>query len=146
MVNTKIRLIIFFAAIDGDALYSQQKQDRELTVAQIKNSLLPNWNLKKVWKITRPFRYDRGQIPYHYTVQVTNRLKELDLIECLKNYGQRFVTLYRRQWSKPSPRKINEKRQNDCLRRTYKQLRKEDKLKAKEKRKEIPIWMQSSKE
>ena len=42
MVNTEIRLIIFFAAKDGEALYSQQKQDRELTVAQIMNSLLPN--------------------------------------------------------------------------------------------------------
>ena len=45
MVNTKIRLIIFFAAEDGEALYSQQKQDRELTVAQIMNSLLPNSDL-----------------------------------------------------------------------------------------------------
>ena len=42
MVNTEIRLIIFFAAKDGEALYSQQKQDQELTVAQIMNSLLPN--------------------------------------------------------------------------------------------------------
>ena len=42
MVNTEIKLIIFFAAKDGEALYSQQKQDRELTVVQIVNSLLPN--------------------------------------------------------------------------------------------------------
>ena len=49
MVNTEIRLIIFFAAEDGDALYSQQKQDQELTVAQIMNSLFPNldWNWRK---------------------------------------------------------------------------------------------------
>ena len=45
MVNTEIRLIIFFAAKDGGALYSQQKQDWELTVAQIMNSLLPNSEL-----------------------------------------------------------------------------------------------------
>ena len=45
MVNTEIRLIIFFAAKDGETLYSQQKQDRELTVAQIMNSLLPNSDL-----------------------------------------------------------------------------------------------------
>ena len=45
MVNTEIRLIIFFAAKDGDALYSQQKQDQEVTVAQIINSLLPNSDL-----------------------------------------------------------------------------------------------------
>ena len=53
--------------------------------------------LKKVGKTTRPFRYDLNQIPYDYTVEVTNRFKGLDLIECLKNYGQRFVTFYRRQ-------------------------------------------------
>ena len=53
--------------------------------------------LKKVGKTTRPFRYDLNQIPYNYTLEVTNRFKGLDLIECLKNYGWRFVTSYRRQ-------------------------------------------------
>ena len=47
--------------------------------------------------LSSPFRYDLNQIPYDYTVEVTNRFKGLDLIECLKNYGWRFVTLYRRQ-------------------------------------------------
>ena len=93
IVNTKIRLIIFFAGEDGETLYSQQKHDQELTVAQIMNSLLPNSDLKKVGKTTRPFRYDLNQIPYDYTVEVANRFKGLDLLECLKNYGQRFVTL-----------------------------------------------------
>ena len=51
----------------------------------------------KVGKTTRPLRYDLNQIPYDYTVEVRNRFKGLDLIECLKNYGQRFETLYRRQ-------------------------------------------------
>ena len=68
MVNTEIRLIIFFATKDGEALYSQQKQDWELTVAQIMNSLLPNskfrLKLKKVGKTTRTCRYDVNQIPY----------------------------------------------------------------------------------
>ena len=55
MVNTEIRLIIFFAAKDGEALYSQPKEDWELTVAQIINILLPNSGLfKKVGKSTRP--------------------------------------------------------------------------------------------
>ena len=81
MVNTKIRLIIFFAAKDGEVLYSQQKQDRELTVAQIMNSLLPGSDLKKVGKTTRPFRYDLNQILYDYTVEVRNRFKGLDLID-----------------------------------------------------------------
>ena len=81
MVNTEIRLSIFFAAESGEALYSQQKQDGELTVAQIMNSLLPNSDLKKVGKTTRPFRYDPNQISYNYTVEVRNRFKELDLID-----------------------------------------------------------------
>ena len=51
--------------------------------------------MKKVGRTNRPFRYDLNQIPYDYTVEVTNRFKGLDLIECLKNYGQRFLTLYR---------------------------------------------------
>ena len=53
--------------------------------------------VKKVGKTTRPFRYDVNQIPYNYTVEVTNRFKGSDLIVCLKNYGHRFMTLYRRQ-------------------------------------------------
>ena len=61
--------------------------------------------LKNVGKTTRPSRYDLNQIPYDYTVEVRNRFKELDLIECLMNYGRRFVTLYRRQGSRQSPRK-----------------------------------------
>ena len=81
MVSTEIRLIIFFAAKDGEALYSQQKQDQELTVAQIMNSFLPNSDLKKVEKTTRPFRYDLNQVPYDYTVEMTNRFKGLDLID-----------------------------------------------------------------
>ena len=62
--------------------------------------------MKKVEKTTRPFRYDLNQIPYDYTVEVKNRFKGLDLIECLMNYGWRFVTLHRRQESRLSPRKM----------------------------------------
>ena len=57
--------------------------DHELLIAKFR------FKLKKVWKTTRPFRYDLNQIPYDYTVEVTNRFKGLDLIECLMNYGQR---------------------------------------------------------
>ena len=54
--------------------------------------------MKTARKATRPFRYDINHIPYDYTVEVTNRLEGLDLVEeCLKNYGWKFVTLYRRQ-------------------------------------------------
>ena len=82
MVNTKIRLIIFFAAKDGEALYSQLKQDgadcgsdHELLIAKFR------LKLKKVVKTTRPFRYDLNQIPYDFTMEVRNRFKGLDLIE-----------------------------------------------------------------
>ena len=83
MVNTKIRLIIFFAAKEGEALYSQQKtrsgadcgSDHELLIAKFR------LELKKVGKTTRPFRYDINQIPYDYTVEVRNRFKGLDLID-----------------------------------------------------------------
>ena len=65
--------------------------DHELLIAKFRHKL------KKVKKTTRPFRYDLNQIPYDYTMEVTNRFKGLDLIECLKSYGRRLVTLYRRQ-------------------------------------------------
>ena len=81
MINTEIRLIIFFAAKDGEALYSQQKQDWELTMAQTMNSLLPNSDLKKAGKTTRSFRYDLNQIPYDSTVEVRYSFKGLDLID-----------------------------------------------------------------
>ena len=80
MVNTDIRLIIFFAAKD-EALYSQQKQDWKMTVAQIINSLLPNSDLERVGKTTRPFKYDLNQIANDCTVEVRNRFKGLDLID-----------------------------------------------------------------
>ena len=77
--------------------------DHELLIAKFR------LKLKKVGKTIRPFRYVLNQIPYDYTVEVRNRLKGLDLIECLKNYGWSFVTLYRRQGSRSSPRKRKEK-------------------------------------
>ena len=77
MVNPEIRLIIFFAAKDGEALYSQQKQDWELTRGSDHKHLIAKFRLKlkKVGKTTRPFRYDLNQIPYDYTVKVTNSFK-----------------------------------------------------------------------
>jgi len=64
-------------------------------------------------KTIRPFRYDLNEIPYDYTVEVRNRFKGLDLIDRVpENYGWRFLTLYRRQESRPSLRKRNAKKQN----------------------------------
>ena len=65
--------------------------DHELLIAKFR------LNLKNIGKTTRPLRYDLNQIPYYYAVEVRNRFKGLDLIECLKNHGQSFVTLYKRQ-------------------------------------------------
>ena len=91
MVNTEIGFIIFFAANNGEARQTADcGSDHELFIAKFR------LKLKKVGKTTRPFRYDLNQIPYNYTVKVTNRCKGLDLIDCLKNYGQKFMTLYRR--------------------------------------------------
>ena len=122
MVNTEIGLIIFFVAEDGENLWQSAKtrpgadccSDHELLIAKFR------LKLKKVGKTARPFRYDLNQIPYDYTVEVRNWFKVLDLIECLKNYGRRFVTLYSRQWSKLSPLKRNAKWQKGCLRKPYK--------------------------
>ena len=77
MVNTKIRLIIFFIAKDGEALYSQQKQDQELT-GSYHELLIAKFRLKmkKVGKTTRPFRYDLNQTPYDYTMEMRNRLRD----------------------------------------------------------------------
>ena len=76
--------------------------------------------MKTVEKTTRLFWYDLNQIPYDYPVEGRNRFKGLDLIECLMNYERKFVTLYRGQESRPSPRKRNAKKQNGYLRRAYK--------------------------
>jgi len=88
--------------------------DHELLIAKFR------LKLKKVGKTTRIFRYDLNQIPYDYTVEVRNRFTGIDLIECLMNYGQKFMTLFRRQGARPSPRKRNGKKENSCLRRPYK--------------------------
>ena len=83
MVNTEIRLIIFFVAKDGEALLQSAKtkpgadcgSDHELLIAKFR------FKLKKVGKTTRPFRYDLNKVPYDYTVEVRNRFKGLDLMD-----------------------------------------------------------------
>ena len=86
--------------------------DHELLTAKFR------LKLKKARKTTRTFRYDLNQIPYDYTVDVRNRFKGLDLIDRVSDeLWWRFVTLYRRQGSRPSPWKRNAKRKNGCLRR-----------------------------
>ena len=126
MVNTKTRLIIFFAAKDGEALYSQQKtrlgadcvSDHELLIAKFR------LKLKKVGKTTRPFRYDLNQIPYDYTVEVENRFKGLDLVDRVpEELWTEVPDIVQEAVIKTIPKKKKcKKRQNGCLRRPYKQL------------------------
>ena len=129
MVNTEIRLIIFFAAKDGEALYSQKTRpgahcgsDHELLIAKF------GLKLKKVGKTTRPFRYYLNQIPYDYTVEVRNRFKGLDLIDTVpdelwtevrdivQETGIKTIPMERNA-KKKTKKKTN---QNGCLRRPYK--------------------------
>ena len=96
MVNTEIRLITFFAAKGGEAPDSVQKPDGELTGSDYELLIVKcRLKLKKVGKTTRQFRYDINQIPDDYIVEMRNRFNGLDLIDCLMNYGWRFVTLHR---------------------------------------------------
>ena len=90
--------------------------DHELLIAKFR------LKLKKVGKATRPFRYDLNQIPQDYILEVRNRFKGLDLTECLKSYGRKVMTLYKRHGSRPFPSKRSAERQNGCLRRPSKQL------------------------
>ena len=95
MVNTEIRLIAFFAAKDGEALYSQQKTGMKADCGSNHELLIAKFRLK-LKKVEKPLDHSG------------------------MTYGQRFVTLYRRQGSRPSPWKRNVKKQNGCLRRPYK--------------------------
>ena len=83
IINTKIRLIAFFVAENGEAVYIQQKQDLDLTVAQIIRLLIAKFRLKlkKVGKTIRPFRDNLNQISYDYIVELMNRFKGLDLVD-----------------------------------------------------------------
>ena len=83
---------------------------------------LSHFSFTVQWVLTKiqPCNYHQCQNIEPVYHQVRNRFKGLDLIECLMNYGWRLMTLYRRQGSRPSPRKRNAKKQNGCLRRPYK--------------------------
>ena len=122
MANTKIRLIIFFAGEDGEAIQSAKTRlgvdcgsDHELCIAKFR------LKLKKVGKTTRPFRYDLNQIPYDYTVEVRNRFKELDLIDRVpEELWTEIHDIVQETGIKTILKKKKCKKQNGCLRRPYK--------------------------
>ena len=74
--------------VNNNKTWSRLCSDHQLLIAKFR------LKLKKLGKTVRPFKYNLNQIPYNYTVLVMNRFKGLDLMECLKNYGWRLVTLY----------------------------------------------------
>ena len=84
------RVCLFLLQLAKTRLGADCGSDHELLFVKLR------LKLKKVGKTTTPFRYDLNQISYNYTEEVTNRYKELNLIGCLKKYGGRFMTLYRR--------------------------------------------------
>ena len=101
-----------FYTVSKKRLGADCGSDHDLLIAKLR------FKLKKVGKTTTPFRDDVNPIPYDYIVEVRNRFKGLDLTEYLMNYG--YVSLYRRQGSRPSLRKRNAENENGCLRRPYK--------------------------
>ena len=147
MINTEIRLV-FCSQKWRSSIQSAKTRPggdcgsgHELLISKFR------LKLKKVGETSRPFRYDLNQILYDYTVDVRNKFKGLDLIDRVPDeLWMEVRDIVERQGSRPSPRKRDAKKQNGCLRRPYKELWKEEKQKAKDKRKDIPIWMQSSKE
>ena len=142
MVNTEIRLIIFFAAKDGEALHSQEKQDWKLTMAQFHELLIAKirFKLKKVGEITRPFRYDLNQIPYDYTVKVRNRFKGLYLIDRVPD--ELWMEVHDTVWEtviKTIPKKNKCKKAKWLSEEALQIAVKRREAKAKEKRKDTPI-------
>ena len=96
--------------------------------------------MKKVGKTSRPFKYDLNKILYDSTVEMRNRFKGLDMLDKVpEDLWREFWDIVQEAVIKTIPRTRNARMQNGCLKRSYKKLRKEEKLKAKEKRKDIPI-------
>ena len=136
MVNTEIRLIILFAAKDGDVLQSAKARSGADCGSDCELFIVKFWlKLKKVWKITRPFRYDLNQIPYDYTVEVAYRFKGLDLIDRVREgLWTEVCDIVQEAVSRQSQRKINTKRQNGCQRRPKNSW--EKKINERQRRKE----------
>ena len=150
MFNTEIKLIIFFAAKDGEALYSQQKQNRSgadcgsdhrLHIAKFR------LKLKKVGKTTRPARYDLNLIPHEYSVEVMNGFKWLEHVNSVpEEQWTEIRNTVEEAASKIIPKQKKSSKAKWLSEEAFKYLWKEEKQNTKEKTKDILIWMQSFKE
>ena len=122
MINTKIRLIMFFAAEDREALYSQQKKtlscgsDHQLLIAKFR------LKLNKVGKITWPFRCGLNQIPYDYTVEVINSFWGFNLVDRVPKELMRVHNIVQEVVTKTIPKKKKVTWSDEAL-----QMRKEKK-------------------
>ena len=141
MVNTEIRLIISFAAKDKESSIQSAKtrpgtdcgSDHELLIAKFRPKL------KKVGKTTRLFRYDLNQFPYDYTVEVRNRFKVLDLIDRVPDeLWMEVHNIVQETGIKTIPKKKKCKKGKWLSEEALQIAEKEEKRKAKEKRKDIP--------
>ena len=116
-------MIIFFAAKDEELYTVSKNKTRSWLCGSDHDLLIVKFRLKlkKVGKTTRSFRYDLNQIPYNYTVEVTNRFKGLDLIDrASEELWTEVCDIVQEAGIKTIPKKRNAKRQNGCLRRPYK--------------------------
>ena len=142
MVNTEIRLVIFFAAKRWRSSITPVKTRLGADCGSNHEPLIAKFRLKlkKIGKTTRPFRCDPNQISYDYTVVVRNRFKGLDLIGRVpEELWTEVRNIIQEAGIKTIPKKKKCKKANSCLTSLHKSLRKEEKPKEKEKRKDIPI-------
>ena len=122
MVNTEIRTIVFFATEDRGALYKSKTRlradcgsDHEILIAKLR------LKMKKVGKTTRPLKYNLNQIPYNYTLEVTNEFKGLGLMNKVPaELWKEVCNIIQESVIKTIPKKKKCKRQNGCLRRPSK--------------------------
>ena len=141
MVNTEIRLIIFFAAKDGETMQSTKTRPGA-NCGSVHELLITKFRLKlkKVGKTARPFRYDLNQIPYDYTVEVRNRFKGLDLIDRVPDELWNEVhDIVQETGMKTIPTEKKCKKAKLLSGEALQIAVKEERRKAKEKRKDISI-------
>ena len=122
MANIEIRMIIFFATKDGEALYKSKTRlgadcgsDHEILIAKLR------LKIKKVGETTMPFKYNLNQIPYNYTVEVTNKFKGLGLMNKVpEELWMEVCNIIKESVIKTIPKEKKCKRQNGCLTRPHK--------------------------